>query len=90
MSENMKFPLGHIYTTSGAAELLTLDEEVDLISRHVALDQGELCDQDYAMNVKGISNGDRILSCYVVRGERFYVETSADRSITTVYLCSEY
>lgn len=90
MSEKEKFPLGHISTSRGAAERLTLEEQISLITRHSRLDQGELDDYDYKMNKLGIENGDRIISCYMVRDERVYVETSADRSLTTVYLFGEY
>ena len=39
MSEKEKFPLDHIYTSRGAAERLTLEEQISLITRHSRLDQ---------------------------------------------------
>lgn len=90
MSEIMSFPLGEICTSRAAAYHLTKEEILKLIERHASLEQGDLDDYDYKMNLLGVNSGDRIISCFEVRGERFYVETSSDRSRTTVYLFGEY
>ena len=85
-----RFPLGKIYATPGALAL-----EVDLtkyLRRHHCGDWGEaLCAEDKETNEHSLKNGTRLLSCYrTPSGERLYIITEHDRSITTIMLPSEY
>lgn len=61
-----------------------------LLDRHVNGDWGDLCASDKKLNDQAICGGSRILSAYVVAGEKLYVITEWDRSYTTVLLASEY
>ncbi len=85
-----RFPLGSIFATPGAIGL-----EVDLglyLRRHQGGDWGEeLCEEDCAANESALRNGARILSCYrTPAGDRLYIITEWNRSMTTVMLPSEY
>lgn len=61
-----------------------------LLERHARGDWGDLDSQDRQLNETAARNGGRILSAYDYGGERWYVITEWDRSVTTVMLASEY
>jgi hypothetical protein len=61
-----------------------------LLGKHIGGDWGDLCAADVAANVQAVQNDDRILSAYVLHGEKFYVITEGDRTLTTLLLASEY
>ena len=94
-----KFPLGRIYATPGALELLersNLDART-LIARHVHGDWGLVHPDDAAANEHAISRGHRIVSSYAVGPagltrdpDVIWVITEADRSATTLLLPGEY
>lgn len=85
-----RFELGRVVATPGAMAL-----GVDLtkfLFRHHCGDWGdELCADDKEVNEESLERGARILSMYrVPSGERIYIITEHDRSITTVMLREEY
>ena len=85
-----RFPVGKTYATPGALAL-----EVDLtryLHRHHCGDWGdELCAEDKAANEQALKDGSRLLSCYrTPAGDRLYIITEWDRSVTTIMLPSEY
>ena len=85
-----RFPVGMTYATPGALAL-----EVDLtryLHRHHCGDWGdELCAEDKAANEQALKDGSRLLSCYrTPAGDRLYIITEWDRSMTTIMLPSEY
>jgi hypothetical protein len=85
-----RFPVGMTYATPGALAL-----EVDLMKymrRHHCGDWGdELCAEDKAANEQALKEGSRLLSCYrTPAGDRLYIITEWDRSVTTIMLPSEY
>ena len=87
------FALGRIVMTPGVQAHFGDNYAgiVALISRHVHGDWSELDAHDRRMNEAAVREGtDRVLSLYVVDGERFYVITEWDRSSTCVLLASEY
>ena len=45
---------------------------------------------DVQANVHAIQHDERILSAYKLHGEKLYVITEWDRSVTTLLLASEY
>lgn len=85
-----KFSYGQIYLTHSASDELEVSEVFNLLFLHGQLEQGELGDEDYQMNLRAVEDGDRIFSCYRVRGERYYVITEWDRSVTTILKAEEY
>jgi len=86
---NPLFELGTVVATPSALELLSANI-VDVLISHADLEQGELGNEDQQANVLAVKDGSRILSCFKVDGERFYVITEHDRSLTTVLLREEY
>lgn len=88
----LRFPLGHCQATPAALDTLASAGVTarELLSRHAAGDWGEVCDEDRAENELSVRAGFRIISNYVVAGEKVWVLTEADRSLTTVLLAQEY
>lgn len=60
------------------------------ISRHERGDWGDVCPEDHRANNWSLAHGERILSAYIVEGERIWILTERDRSATTVLFPSEY
>lgn len=60
------------------------------LDRHVRGDWGEVPSDDAVENDFSVQNGFRILSAYTIAGERVWVITEADRSVTTLLFPSEY
>lgn len=88
-----RFPLGAVFATPGAIELLDSLGMIPhtLIARHVAGDWGALDDGDAAENERSVDAGLRIVSAYVLAGDRrVWIITEADRSVTTLLLPDEY
>ena len=61
-----------------------------LLGRHIGGDWGDLCADDVKANVHAIQHDERILSAYVLNGEKLYVITERDRSVTTLLMANEY
>jgi hypothetical protein len=88
-----RFGLGQIVATAGALNVMkTYDVDgLELLSRHVTGDWGDLSDEDKQENELSVKNGFRILSAYKVgKGEKLWIITEADRSVTTILLPEEY
>ena len=86
------FTLGQCFATSGVVQVLQGAEldPMTLVQRHHGGDWGDLCAEDVQANEAAIREGYRILSAYTVAGQKVYVITEANRSVTTVLLSSEY
>jgi hypothetical protein len=87
------FPLGRMVATPGALALLDYAgvNASTLLVQHQNGDFGDLDEADRVANANAIRNHTRILSAYVLaRGERIWIITEADRSVTTLLLPSEY
>jgi hypothetical protein len=83
-------PSGKTYGSTGA---LTLDVDLSAyLRRHHCGDWGEeLCAEDKQANEDALKYGTRLLSCYrTTGGDRLYIITEHDRSLTTVFLPEEY
>ncbi len=88
-----KFRLGTVVATPGALRALEESGEsaIDLLYRHVSGDWGELDEDDRRENESSLVHGFRLLSAYPLRsGERIWIITEADRSVTTLLLPDEY
>lgn len=88
-----RFALGQTTMTAGIAEAARRGEvnPAQLLQRHVSGDWGDLGPGDKQMNEDAVRTGeDRILSAYMVNGQKVYVITEWDRSYTTVLFASEY
>ena len=87
------FALGRLVATPGALELLTRSAQTPLefLARHARGDWGECCSEDASENDFSVKAGFRIFTVYRTRnGEKLWVITEADRSVTTLLLPSEY
>ena len=89
--EGGKFSLGQLVATPGALGVLTHDDILAALSRHVRGDWGDCCPDDAAENEFALGKHLRIFSVYhSADGTKFWVITEADRSVTTVLLPEEY
>ena len=89
----MLFELGRMVATPGALRAIEAagQNPLEFIRRHANGDWGEIDDEDKAENEFSVQKGFRILSAYTTSaGERIWVITEADRSMTTILLPSEY
>lgn len=86
------FPLGTVGATPGAIDLLdrTGMNAALFVDRHQRGDFGTVGAEDDQANKDAIQDGNRILSSYIVGGERLWIITEADRSGTTLLLPEEY
>jgi hypothetical protein len=86
-----RFSAGRLVATPGAIEALSQADIEDALRRHLAGDWGDVSDADRAENEAALEYGDRLLSSYRTGdGQKFWVLTEADRSVTTVLLPDEY
>ena len=81
------FGLGQIVATPGA--LLALEKAGqspgEFLARHHSGDWGDLEEEDRQENARSLEHGFRLLSAYkTVAGEKLWVITEADRSVTTL------
>ena len=86
-----KFSLGRVVITRTAAEVLPNRDVQAALRRHVNGDWGELDEHDRVENELSLKEGFRLFSVYRSdTGDRFYIITEADRSVTTILLPSDY
>ena len=90
--DKLKFSLGRCFITNDAQRVLEINNKtaIELITRHVTGDWGDLCEEDKQLNEEAIQGEYRIFSCYLLADEKIYIITEYDRSLTTVMLASEY
>ena len=88
------FALGQVVATPGALDLLDHcgANAPDFLVRHVSGDWGIVCEEDGVLNSQAVTLGNRILSSYAIgaAGERLWIITECDRSVTTLLLPEEY
>jgi len=87
------FPLGRVVATPGVLEHLALHavDPAYYLKRHESGDWGDdLSQADKDANKRAVVEATRIFSAYSVAGERVYVITEWDRSVTTLLFPSEY
>jgi hypothetical protein len=87
------FPAGQIIATPGALALLEQANKspLEILSRHLRGDWGDLCQEDRTENELGLKHGFRLMSSYrVSETETVWVITEADRSATTILLPTDY
>ena len=86
------FSLGQIVATAGVhAHLATngIDPTPYIRLHHCGL-WGDVPPEDAKENDLSVLNGFRVLSSYLIAGERVWLITEADRSSTTLLFPSEY
>jgi hypothetical protein len=87
------FDTGQLVATLGALAALEKagQSAIEFLSRHVCGDWGELPNEDKAENHFTLEKGFRLLSSFrTAAGDKLWVITEADRSVTTILLPEEY
>jgi hypothetical protein len=73
------------------ALIIAREDPFQFLARHKSGDWGDCCPEDARENDLSVKQGFRILSVYsTCKGEKLWVITEADRSVTTLLLPSEY
>ncbi len=86
-----RFDLGQLFSTPGALEALEPNEMHAFLRRHVTGDWGDCCPLDRNANDDALEHGGRLFSFYhTARGEKIWLITEADRTVSTFLLPSEY
>lgn len=88
-----RLPLGQLVATPGAvAALAAADVSVfKLLNRHTRGDWGDLSSEDLALNDLAAITGQRVLSSYLLgNGQKVWIITEWDRSVTTVLQPEDY
>ncbi len=91
--DKVLFPLGQTVMTIGAKDALeeSNQQPFEFIKLHQSGDWGIVGKEDAQENDFSLKNGFRLLSAYrTANGEKLWIITEADRSITTILLPSEY
>ncbi|MDC5842191.1 type I restriction endonuclease subunit M [Vibrio europaeus] len=89
------FELGKTVMTQRVADIIennigSLGSLTIALSRHKNGDWGNICIEDKITNDEATKTGERVLSEYKLCGERIWIITERDRSVTTVLLPIEY
>ena len=87
------FELGQIVATPGALAALHKagQEPGEFLTRHVNREWGDLSDEDQKGNDYSLEHGFRLLSSYRTNaGDKVWIITESDRSVTTLLLPEEY
>jgi hypothetical protein len=93
LSETPAFELGRIVATPGALAALKKSGQQpgEFLTRHVNLEWGDLSDEDPKENDYSLEHGFRFLSSYrTTTGDKLWIITESDRSVTTLLLPEEY
>ena len=88
-----RFPLGRCVATPAALDALRGQNlsPWDLLNRHRRGDWGDVCAADAQVNEQALHLGHRLLSIYTLPdGQRLYLLTEADRSVSTLLLPGEH
>jgi hypothetical protein len=86
-----RFRLGQTVMTSGVATRIPQPEVLKALHRHQCGDWGNVPEDDWKENDHSLQEGFRLLSAYQSQGgEKFWIITEWDRSLTTVLLPEEY
>lgn len=86
-----RFELGQVVITRTANECLSQVDVLAALARHAEGDWGDLCPEDRKANEEALKHRQRLLSAYAdAHGEKFWIITEADRSVTTILLPSDY
>ena len=93
ISKQPAFELGQIVATPGALAALKKagQQPREFLTRHINRDWGDLDEEDRKENEYSLEHGFRLLSAYKTdAGDRLWIITEADRSVTTLLLPEEY
>ena len=87
------FELGQILATPGALAVLKKagQQPGEFLTHHVNREWGDLDEEERKENEYSLEHGFRLLSSYRTNaGDRLWIITEADRSVTTLLVPEEY
>jgi hypothetical protein len=89
------FDLGQTVMTCGVADKVEEDARFAAqipvcIAKHASGDWGEVDAEDKKSNDAAVTEGNRLLSAYVIDGTKIWIITEWDRSVTTILFPDEY
>lgn len=87
------FHLGRVVATPDALTAMqdSGEDTSTFLSRHEKGDWGEISADDWKINDEALRSGERLLSAYTLKnGNRIWIISEADRSVTTLLLADEY
>jgi hypothetical protein len=86
------FELGRLLATPGVLKAAGGEDLRPYLSRHARGDWGTASAADGRANDRGLKEGTRLLSAYMLRDgtTKIWIITEADRSATTILLPDEY
>ena len=93
LSKQPAFELGQIVATPGALAALQRSGQQpgEFLTRHVSRKWGDLSDEDRKENDYSLAHGFRLLSSYRTNaGDKLWIITESDRTVTTLLLPEEY
>ncbi|MDX2177679.1 MAG: hypothetical protein SF028_14545 [Candidatus Sumerlaeia bacterium] len=96
LPDKPRFPLGRVFATPRALAALGADDAARndnlsrVLARHATGDWGEVGEEDSRANEQALRQGTRLLSAYIVEGQKLWIITEGDRSATTALLPEEY
>lgn len=86
-----RFSMGELVITTNAMGRLDRESWIAGLRRHLGGDWGELDEEDRRANDEALRDGGRLLSAYRdTSGERFWIISEWDRSVTTILLPEDY
>ncbi len=86
-----RFRTGRLVATPGALARIPRSELNSALQRHKSCDWGELDRHDWQANQDALVLDMRLFSVYyAINGEKFWIITEADRTVTTFLLPEEY
>ena len=93
LSKQRAFELGQIVATPRVLAALQKSGQQpgEFLTRHVRGEGGDLSDEDRRENDYSLEHGFRLMSSYRTNaGDKLWIITEADRSVTTLLLPEEY
>ena len=90
-----KFKSNNVYMTRGIAEMISADSGfaqfvLKSLARHFSGDWGTVDQADAEANNYALTEGERILSAYMLNDIKIWIITEGDRSASTVLFPQEY
>ena len=87
VKHSLPFTLGLLCITPDAWDILPADELLKGVRRHAAGDWGAVSPDKWQENDLAMRDGGKLLSVYETSsGQKFWVATAADRTLTSVFL----
>ncbi len=91
MTRTPRFSLGRMSITPNAARAVPQAEVFQALARHAAGDWRRLDEHDRQENERALQHGGRVFSAYdASTGQKFWVITEANFTLTTVLLPEDY